>query len=77
MRGEKTNPKRKTLASLPRTLESKVERGIPDEDRGFTGERDFSYRIGVTRLRGDAEAWTSESTIATKSRRMLYRVPDA
>src|ERR1019366_10372687 len=30
----------------------------------LTGERNFSYRIAVTRLRGDPEAWGHDPTIA-------------
>ncbi|MBA2581315.1 MAG: hypothetical protein H0V03_10825 [Thermoleophilaceae bacterium] len=30
----------------------------------LTGERDFTYRIAVTRLKGNAEAWTRDPTIS-------------
>jgi hypothetical protein len=29
-----------------------------------SGQRDFAYRIAVTRLRGDADAWGKDSTIS-------------
>ena len=31
----------------------------------LSGQRDFTYRIAVTRMKGDADAWGEDPTIAT------------
>jgi len=64
MRGEKANPKRPTWKHFR-------ELWIPKWSEAFraaiferTGQRDFAYRIAVTQLRGDADAWGKDPTIS-------------
>jgi hypothetical protein len=63
LRGEKANPKRATWRHFR-------ELWIPEWSEAFrarieelTGHREFTYRVAVTHLRGDAEAWASDPTI--------------
>jgi len=45
-------------------MDPEVERGVSEHDRRLTGQRTFTYRIAVTRLRGgaDAYAWAEDPT---------------
>jgi len=38
-------------------------KGFRDKVEAITGEREFTYCLAVTRLRGDASAWAADPTI--------------
>jgi len=64
LRGEKKNPKRATWKLLREVWVPKWSESFRDTIFELTGERDFSYRIAVTRLQGDADAWPKDPTIS-------------
>jgi hypothetical protein len=63
MRGEKPNPKRETWRHFRELWNPKWSDAFRSTITELTGERDFSYRIAVTRLRGNADAWAGDHTI--------------
>jgi hypothetical protein len=65
LRGEKVNPKRETWRQFREIWNPKWSEAFRATIEELTGERDFGYRIAVTRLRGDAAAWETDPTIAT------------
>ncbi len=65
LRGEKANPKRATWRHFRELWIPKWSEAFRTTIEGLTGERDFSYRVAVTRLRGDAAAWPRDETIST------------
>lgn len=64
LRGEKRNPKRATWRHFRELWVPKWSEAFRESIRERTGQTDFDYRIAVTRLKGDAEAWAVDSTIA-------------
>ena len=64
LRGEKRNPKRATWRHFRELWVPKWSEAFRQEIFKRTGQRDFAYRIAVTRLRGDADAWGRDPTIA-------------
>jgi hypothetical protein len=64
LRGEKANPKRATWRHFRELWIPKWSEAFRTTIEELTGERDFSYRIAVTRLRGDAAAWSRNETIS-------------
>jgi hypothetical protein len=68
MRGEKPNPKRETWRHFRELWNPKWSEAFRSTIAELTGERDFSYRIAVTRLRGNADAWGGDPTIRTNLR---------
>jgi hypothetical protein len=68
LRGEKRNPKRETWRHFRELWVPKWSEAFRDAICERTGQRDFEYRIAVTRLRGDARAWSSDATIAANMR---------
>jgi hypothetical protein len=64
LRGEKKNPKRATWRNFRELWVPKWSEAFREQIYALTGERNFSYRIAVTRLRGDPEAWGQDPTIA-------------
>lgn len=64
LRGDKKNPKRATWRHFRELWVPKWSEAFRDVISELTGERDFTYRIAVTHLRGDASAWATDPTIA-------------
>jgi hypothetical protein len=64
LRGDKANPKRATWRHFRELWVPKWSQAFRASIESLTGERDFAYRIAVTRLRGDAGAWATDPTIA-------------
>ena len=64
LRGEKSNPKRETWRHFRELWVPKWSEAFRTTIAELTGEMTFSYRVAVTRLRGDAGAWTNDPTIA-------------
>lgn len=65
LRGEKKNPKRATWRHFRELWVPKWSEAFRQAIFDLTGEREFEYCIAVTRLRGDAAAWTEDPTIAS------------
>lgn len=63
LRGEKINPKRETWRHFRELWRPKWSEAFRATIADLTGEENFSYRIAVTRLRGDPGAWGSDPTI--------------
>lgn len=63
LREEKKNPKRATWRLFRELWNPKWSRAFVDAVEELTGTREFSYRIAVTRLRGDGAAWQHEPRI--------------
>jgi hypothetical protein len=55
LRREKKNPKRATWKLVRELWVPKWSESFRDKIFELTGERDFSYRIAVTRLQGDTD----------------------
>lgn len=64
LRGEKKNPKRATWRHFRELWVPKWSEAFRQAILERTGQSDFDYRIAVTRLKGDADAWSSDPTIA-------------
>jgi hypothetical protein len=64
LRGEKKNPRRATWRHFRELWVPKWSEAFRQAIFDLTGERDFTYRVAVTRLRGDAEAWGDDPTIS-------------
>lgn len=64
LRGEKKNPKRETWRHFRELWIPKWSEAFREAIFQLSGERDFTYRIAVTRLRGDADAWAKDPTIS-------------
>jgi hypothetical protein len=64
LRGEKKNPKRETWRHFRELWVPKWSESFREKIFELTGERDFSYRIAVTRLQGDADAWGKDPRIS-------------
>jgi hypothetical protein len=64
LRGLKKNPKRETWKHFRELWVPKWSEAFRQAIFDLTGERRFAYRIAVTRLRGDADAWAQDPTIA-------------
>jgi hypothetical protein len=65
LRGEKKNRKRATWRHFRELWIPKWSEAFREVIFELTGERDFTYRIAVTRLRGDADAWATDPTICS------------
>jgi hypothetical protein len=65
LRGEKKNPTRATWRRFRELWIPKWSEAFRQAIFDLTGQRDFAYRVAVTRLRGDGEAWARDPTIAT------------
>ena len=63
LRGEAKNPKRPTWKSFRDIWDPKWSEAFREKVEAFTGQRDFLYRIAVTRLDGDGDAWGIDPTI--------------
>lgn len=64
LRGEKRNPKRATWHHFRELWIPKWSQAFHATIAELTGESIFSYRIAVTRLRGNTNAWTEDPTIS-------------
>jgi hypothetical protein len=64
LRGKKKNPKRATWRHFRELWIPKWSEAFREAIFELSGERDFSYRIAVTRLRGKADAWGTDATIS-------------
>jgi hypothetical protein len=65
LRREKANPKRETWRHFREVWVPKWSEAFRTTIEQLTGQRDFDYRIAVTRLRGDADGWEHDETIST------------
>lgn len=63
LRGERPNPKRATWHYFRELWIPKWSEAFRSRIEKLTGEAVFSYRIAVTRLQGDADAWANDPTI--------------
>lgn len=63
LRGEKKNPKRETWRHFRELWVPKWSEGFCDAVEERTGQREFTYRVAVTKLKGDHNAWGSDPTI--------------
>lgn len=63
LRGEKRNPKRATWHHFRELWVPKWSEAFRSKIEDLTGETRFTYRIAVTRLKGDAASWTTDPTI--------------
>lgn len=65
LRGEKKGGKRPTWRMFRELWSPKWSEAFVDRIEDLTGQRDFEYRIAVTRLvgAGSAEAWNEDATI--------------
>jgi hypothetical protein len=64
LRGEKKNRKRATWRHFRELWIPKWSEAFREAILKLTGQHDFAYRIAVTRLKGDADAWGKDPTIA-------------
>ena len=64
LREEKKGPKRATWRAFRELWVPKWSEAFREEIFELTGERVFAYRVAVTRLRGDADAWSHDPRIA-------------
>lgn len=65
LRGEKSNPKRATWRHFRELWVPKWSEAFMATIEELTGQTAFAYRIAVTRLKGDGDAWSSDPTIAS------------
>lgn len=63
LRGTKKNPKRPTWRHFRELWVPRWSEAFRSQIEALTGESIFSYRIAVTRLKGDATAWPEDPTI--------------
>lgn len=63
LRNEKINPKRETWRHFRELWSPKWAEAFHDEICDLTGVKVFSYRLAVTRLKGDGDAWAADPTI--------------
>jgi hypothetical protein len=63
LRGEKKNPKKETWKNFRELWIPKWSEAFRGEILKLSGERNFAYRIAVTRLKGEAEPWSTDPTI--------------
>jgi len=64
LRGEKKNGKRATWRHVRELWVPKWSKAFVDVIEERTGQRQFTYRIAVTKLKGDTAAWAADPTIA-------------
>ena len=65
LREEKSNPKRATWRHFRELWIPKWAAAFRSTIEELTGEKSFTYRLAVTRLRGNADAWAQDPTIRT------------
>lgn len=63
LRGGKKNPKRATWRHFRELWVPKWSEAFRAKIVELTGVENFAYRVAVTRLRGDTEAWANDPTI--------------
>ena len=64
LNGTKKNPKRATWRHFRELWVPKWSQAFRAQVLDMTGAESFAYRIAVTKLRGDIDAWSSDPTIA-------------
>ena len=64
LRGDKRNPKRETWRHFRELWVPKWSEAFREAIHERTGQADFEYRIAVTRLKGNTNAWLADPTIA-------------
>jgi hypothetical protein len=64
LRGEKKNPKRETWRHFRELWMPKWSEAFREAIFELSGQDCFAYRIAVTRLKGDADAWGADPKIA-------------
>lgn len=65
LRGDKKNPKRETWKHFRELWIPKWSEAFRAKIEELTGATEFTYRIAVTRLQGDAASWSTDATIAS------------
>jgi len=68
LRGERKGPKRATWRHFRELWVPKWSEAFRAKIEELTGTSTFSYRIAVTRLRGDEKAWAMDPTITANLR---------
>jgi hypothetical protein len=63
LRGDKKNPKRETWRHFREVWAPKWSEAFVEAIETRTGQREFTYRVAVTKLRGDRNAWGKDETI--------------
>ena len=63
LRGEAKNPKRRAELQFRELWMPRWAAGFRNRIEEITGESVFTYCLAVTRLRGNASAWTTDATI--------------
>jgi hypothetical protein len=63
LRGEAKNPKRARELQFRELWIPRWASGFRDKIEAITGTREFTYCLAVTRLQGDASAWSDDPTI--------------
>jgi hypothetical protein len=63
MRGKRPNPKRETWRLFRELWIPKWSEAFREQVEALTGVRRFTYRMAVTHLRGEGDAWTKDPTI--------------
>lgn len=64
MRGERKNPKRETWKAFRELWVPRWSEAFRSRIEELTGESTFSYRVAVTRLKGDGDTWATDPTIS-------------
>jgi len=64
LRGEAKNPNRRAELQFRELWMPRWAAGFRRKIEEITGEKAFTYCLAVTRLRGDASAWTTDATIS-------------
>jgi hypothetical protein len=64
LRGEKKNRKRATWRHFRELWIPKWSEAFREVIFDLSGQRDFTYRIAATRLKGNADAWGNDPTIS-------------
>lgn len=63
LRGEKKNPKRATEKHFRELWIPKWSEAFRSTVKDLTGAERFTYRVAVTRLKGDPDPWSTDPTI--------------
>jgi hypothetical protein len=72
LRGEKRNPKRATWHHFRELWVPKWSEAFRSKIEELTGATEFTYRIAVTRLKGNGDAWQSDPTISENLGRSAF-----
>lgn len=75
LHGEAKNPKRPRELQFRELWMPRWAHGFREKIEAITGEREFTYCLAVTRLQGDASAWSGDPTHPRMPRREPFPVP--